>query len=154
MSHSKNSISNKKYAGLWKRFLSLIIDFLIFCIIFFPITRMVKGIWIMSATDHRWNNGLFITDPLCIAFLIFIFLYFIFLEGLAGATIGKFTVGLRVIDVNGKKPGLIKSLIRNILRLIDSLPALNILGIILIVTTKENTRFGDMIAKTRVIKAR
>ncbi len=144
----------KKYAGLWKRFLALIIDFLIFCIIFFPITRIIKGVWIMNATDHRWNGGLFVTDPLCIAFLIFMFLYFIFLEGLAGATLGKLIIGLRVININGKKPGLLKSLIRNILRLIDGLPALNILGIVLIVITKENTRFGDIIAKTRVVKVR
>ncbi len=144
----------KKYAGLLDRFLALIIDFFIFCAIFFPITRIVKGVWIMSASDHRWGRGLFITDPLCIAFLVFMFLYFIFLEGLAGATLGKFIIGLRVIDANGKKPGLLKSLFRNILRLIDGLPTLNILGIILIIITKENTRFGDMIAKTRVVKVR
>jgi uncharacterized RDD family membrane protein YckC len=142
----------KKYAGLWSRFLALMIDFFIFCAIFFPVTRIVKGVWVMSASDHRWGRGLFITDPLCIAFLVFMFLYFIFLEGLAGATLGKFIIGLRVIDTNGKKPGLLKSLLRNILRLIDSLPTLNILGIILIIITKENTRFGDMIAKTRVVK--
>jgi len=144
----------KKYAGLWSRFLALMIDFFIFCAIFFPVTRIVKGVWVMSASDHRWGRGLFITDPLCIAFLVFMFLYFIFLEGLAGATLGKFIIGLRVIDTNGKKPGLLKSLLRNILRLIDSLPTLNILGIILIIITKENTRFGDMIAKTRVVKVR
>jgi uncharacterized RDD family membrane protein YckC len=142
----------KKYAGLWSRFLALMIDFFIFCAIFFPVTRIVKGVWVMSASDHRWGRGLFITDPLCIAFLVFMFLYFIFLEGLAGATLGKFIIGLRVIDTNGKKPGLLKSLLRNILRLIDSPPTLNILGIILIIITKENTRFGDMIAKTRVVK--
>jgi len=144
----------KKYAGLWSRFLALMIDFFIFCAIFFPVTRIVKGVWVMSASDHRWGRGLFITDLLCIAFLVFMFLYFIFLEGLAGATLGKFIIGLRVIDTNGKKPGLLKSLLRNILRLIDSLPTLNILGIILIIITKENTRFGDMIAKTRVVKVR
>jgi len=82
------------------------------------------------------------------------FLYFIFLEGLAGATLGKFIIGICVIDANGRKPGLLKSLLRNILRLIDGLPALNILGVILIGVTKENTRFGDIVAKTRVVKVR
>ena len=144
----------KKYAGLSSRFLALVIDFLIFCAVFFPATRIVKGVWIMSASNHLWNRGLFITDPLCISFLIFMFLYFIFLEGLAGATLGKFIIGICVIDANGRKPGLMKSLLRNTLRLIDGLPALNILGIILIVVTKENTRFGDIVAKTRVVKGR
>jgi len=38
----------KNYAGLLSRFLALTIDFLIFCVIFFPMTRIVKGVWIMS----------------------------------------------------------------------------------------------------------
>ena len=68
----------KKYAGLLSRFLALMIDFFIFCAIFFPITRIVKGVWVMSVSNHHWGRGLFITDPLCIAFLAFMFLYFIF----------------------------------------------------------------------------
>jgi len=71
-----------RFAGLWPRFLALLVDFVLFCAVFIPATRFVKGIWIMSATDHRWNYGLFITDPLCIAFLVVMVLYFVFLEGL------------------------------------------------------------------------
>lgn len=84
------------YAGLWPRFLALVADGLLFCACFFPITRAVKGVWIMSPSDHRWVGGLWVTDPLCIAFLIVILLYFVGLEGLAGATFGKWLVGLRV----------------------------------------------------------
>jgi uncharacterized RDD family membrane protein YckC len=139
-----------RFAGLWPRFLALFIDFLLFCAVFFPVTRLVKGVWIMSAADHLWNDGLFITDPLCLAFLGVMVLYFILLEGLVGATLGKKIVGLRVRGVGGGKPGLVKSLIRNILRIVDGLPALNILGVILIITSEERARFGDRIAGTRV----
>ena len=58
------------FAGLLLRFLSLLIDFIIFCILFFPITKIVKGSWIMQAEDHDWISGWFITDPLCVSFLI------------------------------------------------------------------------------------
>jgi len=79
----------------------------------------------MNATDHRWNYGMLVTHPLCIALLVVMFLYFVLLEGLAGY------------------PGLWKSMVRNRLRLIDGLPALNILGVVLIVTSPERARFGD-----------
>jgi len=146
--------NNTRFAGLWPRFLALFIDFLLFCVIFFPVTRLLKGTWLLSTTDHHWNYGIFITDPLCMVFLIVMFLYFVFLEGLVGVTLGKWIAGLRVVQVGGGKPGLIKSLLRNALRIVDGLPAFNILGILLILNSKEKTRYGDRIAGTRVIKVK
>jgi len=83
---------NTRYAGIWQRFLALVVDGCLFCTLFFPITRIVKGVWIMSPNDHLWAQGLFITDPICILFLVFMFLYFVLFEGLAGATLGKWIV--------------------------------------------------------------
>lgn len=145
---------NTHFAGLLPRFIALFVDFLLFCAVFFPVTRLVKGSWLLSAADHRWNYGLFITDPLCIAFLVIMFLYFVFLEGLIGVTLGKWIAGLRVERLGGGKPGLIKGLLRNALRIVDGLPALNILGIFLILTSEERARYGDRVAGTRVIKVR
>jgi len=145
------SQSNFRYAGLCPRFLALFLDFVFLSLLFFPITRIVKGTWMMTPEDHLWSAGWFITDPLCLAFLAIIVLYFIILEGLIGATLGKRIVGIRVIKINGNNPGLAKGAIRNILRIIDSLPVLNILGVVLIVRSKERARFGDRIAGTRVI---
>jgi len=84
------------YAGLGIRFGALAIDLLLFCALFFPVTRLVKGVWLISSTDHRWVKRLFITDPLCLIFLVLMVLYFILLEGLTGATLGKWALGLRV----------------------------------------------------------
>jgi len=128
--------------------------FLLFCTCFFPITRLVKGVWLMSARDHNWVRGWFIFDPLCLVFLVIMALYFVLLEGLAGATLGKWLLGLRVVRVGGDRPGLWKSVVRNALRLVDSLPALNILGVILILRSPERVRFGDRVAGTRVIQVR
>ena len=142
------------YARLLERFLALLIDALAFCTLFFPITRIVKGVWIMAPSDHRWAYGLFITDPLCVTFLVLMFLYFVLLEGLAGATLGKWILGLRVVRTEGGKPGLLRSALRNILRLVDGLPALNIVGIVLTLHSTEGARFGDRIAGTRVVRVR
>ena len=142
------------YAGLGVRFGALVIDALLFCAIFFPVTRIVKGVWIMSATDHRWANGLFITDPLCLTFLALMLLYFVLLEGLIGATLGKWVLGLRVVSTDGEKPGLARSALRNLLRLVDGLPAFNIVGVVLILRSPERARFGDRAAGTRVVRFR
>jgi len=140
-----------KYAGLFRRFAALVIDFMILSAVFFPVTRIVKGVWIMSAGDHMWNYGLLITDPLCIFFFIAIICYFISLEAYIGATLGKLAMGMRVIQIGGGRPGMLKSVLRNVLRVVDSLPAFNILGVALILTSHENARSGDRVAGTRVI---
>lgn len=143
-----------RYAGLGKRLGALVIDLALFCAVFFPVTRVVKGVWLMRAADHRWVNGLFITDPLCLIFLAVMFLYFVVLEGLAGATLGKWALGLRVVDTEGSRPGLRRGFVRNLLRLVDGLPAFSLLGILLILRSPERARFGDRVAGTRVVECR
>lgn len=141
------------YAGLWVRFLALAVDGILFCLVFFPVTRLAKGVWIMTASDHLWGYGWLVTDPICIVFFVIIAMYFIVLEGLFGATLGKWLLGLQVVRPDGARPGLTKSTLRNLLRLVDGLPFLSILGVVLILTSPERTRVGDRVAGTRVVQA-
>lgn len=142
---------DRRYAGLAVRFSALAIDFLLFCALFFPITRMVKGVWLMGANDHRWAHGWVVFDPICAVFLAIMVLYFVCLEGLAGATLGKWVLGIRVVRLDRGKPGLARSLGRNLLRLVDGLPVLNIVGVVLILRSPEKARLGDRLAGTRVV---
>lgn len=139
-------------AGLIERSTALLVDLVIFCAFFFPVTRLVKGTWLMAPNDHRWVDGWFIFDPLCLAFLCIMAGYFVLLEGWLGFTVGKWAAGLQVVALDGGKPGLPRSLIRNLLRVVDSLPTLNILGIILVLRSPQAARFGDRIAGTRVVR--
>ena len=41
-----------QYAGLWVRFAALAMDGLLLSAIFLPVTRLVKGVWLMSPGDH------------------------------------------------------------------------------------------------------
>jgi uncharacterized RDD family membrane protein YckC len=143
--------SKPDYAGLGIRFAALAVDFLILSMVFFPVTKLVKGVWIMTGGDHLWNYGWFITDPLCLTFLAVIVLYFALSEGVFGGTCGKIVLGLRVVRTDGSLPGVSRALIRNLLRAVDALPALNVLGVVLIITSDEKARFGDRVAGTRVI---
>ena len=102
----------------------------------------------MGPEEHLWG----ISDPICIVFLFIIFAYLILMEAYVGWTLGKRILGMRVVDISGNKIGFLKSVIRNLLRLVDGLPAFNILGFVLIVSSPQDQRFGDRIAKTYVIR--
>jgi len=81
-------------------------------------------------------------------------LYFILLEGIFGQTLGKKLVKIRVTGEKGEKLTWKASITRNILRIIDILPTLYIIGAITIYFTKKDQRLGDIIAKTTVIEAK
>ena len=125
------------------------LDFLFLSVFFFPATYLYSGKWILNPEDHLWGT----TDPICLVFLFIIFAYFILTEAYVGWTVGKKILGMRLVDRIGSKIGLTKSIIRNLLRLVDGLPALNLLGIILIMSSPEGQRFGDRIAKAFVTKS-
>jgi uncharacterized RDD family membrane protein YckC len=135
-----------KYAGVWIRGFAQALDYIFLSLFFFPVTYIVKGTWLMFPEDHLW----IIFDPLCAIFLIVIFAYFIFSEGLTGVTIGKLILGLKVLNISGDKITLHQSVIRNLGRLLDGLPMLNILGIISIARSPIKQRIGDKLAKTTV----
>jgi len=138
-----------KKVGVVRRGIALVLDFLFLSIFFFPATYLYSGKWIMSYEDHYWG----ITDPICLVFLFIIFAYLILMEAYIGWTVGKRILSMRVLDVTGHKIGLNKSIIRNLLRLVDGLPTLNILGIILILSSPKGQRFGDRIAETYVTRS-
>lgn len=133
-----------KYAGLFIRGLALFIDLIVFCVFFFPVTFIVKGTWLMIPEDHLWR----IFDPLCAVFLVIMFLYYVLLEWIAGATLGKYILGIRVVSEDIGKITLRQSLVRNAVRFIDGLPFLNIAGIVSIAASPRKQRIGDKIAGT------
>jgi uncharacterized RDD family membrane protein YckC len=143
-----------EFAGLIVRFLALAVDLLLLSCVFFPVTRIVKGKWLLSASDHQWSQGWLVTDPLCLAFLVVMFLYFVLFEALMYGTPGKRILRLRVVALGGARAGLQKSLVRNVLRVVDGLPAFGILGAVLILRSEDRARVGDRVAGTRVIRIR
>lgn len=82
---------------------------------------------------------------------ILFFAYYILMEGLLGATVGKLACGLRVVSKNGEKCSIGKSLIRNLMRIVDGMFGY-LLGAIFVWVTADNQRLGDMAAGTLVVK--
>ncbi len=69
-----------------------------------------------------------------------------------GQTIGKRLLSLRVIDKNAGKINFHQIFIRNLLRVIDMLPALYLIGGLFNFFTKNGQRLGDIAADTIVIR--
>jgi uncharacterized RDD family membrane protein YckC len=87
-----------------------------------------------------------------LAILVLAFGYYAVCEGVWAQTIGKKVLGIRVVNVDGSKPGTGPVLIRTILRIVDSFPGFYLVGLISIFATgPRRQRVGDMAAKTRVV---
>jgi uncharacterized RDD family membrane protein YckC len=71
-----------------------------------------------------------------------------------GRTPGKRGVGIRIVTRAGGPPGPGALLVRNIFRLIDSLPVAYGVGLTLMVLTRESLRCGDMAAGTLLVYER
>jgi uncharacterized RDD family membrane protein YckC len=132
-------------AGVGSRFIGATIDSLIqFGLL--GASAVVFGVWGLAGSA---SGGAFALS----AFLIF-FVYDVAFEVLAGGrTPGKRWTGLRVVRVGGQPVGFVASTIRNLLRPIDFLPAMYLVGIVTVLATSRNQRLGDLAAGTVVARA-
>lgn len=70
---------------------------------------------------------------------------------LKGSTPGKKRAGVRILSQEGVPPSVLQVLVRNIFRLIDSLPLFYGVGIVTCVCNRTAQRFGDMAAGTVLV---
>jgi hypothetical protein len=81
--------------------------------------------------------------------------YFLFFETIfRGRTPGKRLTHLRVVSDGGSVLGWRQSLLRNLLRMVDSLPAGYLIGVMAMLISPRVQRLGDLVAGTLVIRER
>lgn len=86
-----------------------------------------------------------------VSFLIF-WGYYIFFELLwNGQSPGKRLVGLRVIRGDGSPIGVVESIVRNLIRIVDFLPLYYGIGVIVMFVSQRAQRLGDLAASTLVV---
>jgi uncharacterized RDD family membrane protein YckC len=130
-------------AGLGSRFVARLLDTVIQLTIIFA---LVAGIGITSAP------GVARAVAVVVIFLV-LFAYDVPFELLnGGRTVGKMAAGIRVVAIGGDPIAFLASAIRNILRLVDFLPAIYAAGAITIVATRRDQRLGDLAAGTLVVR--
>jgi uncharacterized RDD family membrane protein YckC len=137
-------------AGIGTRFLAAVIDSLVIVAVLILIVIGVVALSLLGDTAQ--------TLAIVLAFvLIFIVLwgYYVLYETMwSGQTPGKRAMDIRVIKLNGYPIGLMDSIIRNIVRVVDFLPSLYGVGVVTMFISSNSRRLGDYAAGTIVVKER
>lgn len=142
-------------AGIGSRFVAILIDHLIQ--IAFYIVAILLFSFLLSGTAvdrldmmSKWFLAAFIALNFCL-----IWGYFALFEAFwHGQTPGKRAMKLRVIKNSGRQITFFEALSRNLLRFVDYLPTLYLVGVITMLCNKRHQRLGDLTAGTIVIHER
>jgi uncharacterized RDD family membrane protein YckC len=117
------------------------------------VAMMVLLYLLALLTGQTTEGGFELTGAPFLFGVLLSFLYYIVLEAKLGATLGKMAVGLRVLQEGGGAIEWKDSVVRNILRIVDGLPALYLLGAIVAWASPRRQRIGDRVAGTMVVRA-
>ena len=135
-----------KIAGPGTRSYAFVIDW--------HIRVLLGGAWLLVAAvaqvkiTWRTHDGLLSVLPAAIIY----FLYHPILEvAMRGHTPGKRMAGVRILGRDGGQPSTTALLLRNVFRLIDSLPATYLVGLTTCFLTRQRVRLGDMAAGTLLV---
>src|SRR5438445_3561769 len=132
-----------RVAGMGSRFLAWLIDALLMSLLVFG--GLLAGS-ILDATRPGLGMALAV-------FWMFVVTwgYFLFFEWLwHGQTPGKRLLGIRVIQLRGTGISFDQAAIRNLLRVVDSLPLYG-LGFCVAACNRRHRRLGDLAANTLVV---
>ena len=138
-------------AGLGYRFTALLIDTIIQSIILFLlIASMETSFLLFGGSSSDLSIALFIV----IFAVVYHGYFFIFELLLKGKTPGKALMKIQVVRIDGRAADVSGIILRNIVRLVDFLPAFYAIGVISMFVNKDSRRLGDLVAGTIVIVER
>lgn len=148
---TQNVTIEYELATLRERMLALFIDGLIvgasYMLLFLSLISTLEEV----LTDSNMNMY-FLTFLLPVALLV---LYSLVSEIIAdGQTWGKKAMGIKVVRLDGKEPGMSDFLLRAIFHIVDTMFSLGIVAALLISSSNKSQRLGDMTANTTVIKVK
>jgi lipoprotein NlpI/uncharacterized RDD family membrane protein YckC len=126
---------------LWRRWLGAWVDFIVLLLLLVGSDYAFK-----SALD---DNAILIGMAAAVA-------YFPLTEGLWGRSLGKVATGTVVVNKTGRAPGVLRAIVRTLLRLIEVNPFLvgGLPAGIAVAASKRRQRLGDMLAGTYVVRAK
>ncbi len=141
-------------AGVGSRFVAVLLDHLIQAGFYFVF--IIFGAIVFGALANRINLlGKWVLALFIAANFLLIWGYYTLFEAFwHGQTPGKHIMKLRVIKDSGRQITLFEAMSRNLLRIIDYLPAFYLVGVITMLCTKRNQRLGDLGAGTIVVHER
>lgn len=136
-------------ASVGQRVGALLLDTLIVMVPLFVVSALLFG-------DSQSGGGGFRVSLTGLPFLLTALValgYFFVTELVAGQTLGKLIVGVRVVSDKGPDLGAGQVLVRTLLRVVDGF-AFYLVGFVVALASAKNQRVGDMVASTRVVRSR
>lgn len=133
---------------------ALLVDSLLFAILSFVVNsvygvaQVTSGFPPTFGSTGSYSFETTISWPLLTLLYL---LYYIVPEAMFGASPGKYWARLRVVRLDGRPLGVRAVVIRNIMRLIDGLPSLYLIGAASVLWTPAAQRLGDRMAGTTVV---
>jgi len=132
-------------AGIGERILALLVDVLVIVAYSFVASFMMS--YFIESTNDNWEIYAF-----SLVIGLPIFLYDLIMETFwDGRTFGKAALRLRVVKLDGSKPGFGSYFSRWILHLIEVKLMLGSIALVTILLNEKGQRLGDMAAGTTVI---
>jgi uncharacterized RDD family membrane protein YckC len=146
---------NYKIAGLGSRATAQILDWLILILVNFALFFCFGVLTKVLPVSFAETVNSYLNAIVLITLFFLLWGYFLLFEYFAtGRTPGKMLVGIRVIQDNGQSLTFLTSAVRNLVRIIDFLPAFYLLGILMIFFHSQHKRIGDLAAGTIVVYQR
>jgi uncharacterized RDD family membrane protein YckC len=143
-----------RIAGVGSRSYAFVIDWHIRLILAFSWwavgTMLVFGQLRFLETDAppRMSYFLWVWLPVAVIYVMYHPIVEIFMRG---STPGKRMAGVRIVTCAGDIPGVGALLIRNVFRIVDSLPVAYLVGLTAALFTAQHVRIGDIAAGTLLI---
>lgn len=132
------------YVGVGRRFVAVFVDSILLAVMSGPFAeiRHEAGYWRIG-----WHGRHLFWPSLIVI------VYYVLLEGIAGATIGKFLTGIRVVNQDGKKLGWAGAVVRNVARVVDAFPYVfpYLVGAVSVWSSSTKQRLGDRWANSVVV---
>ncbi len=145
---SSSSAMPISYAGFWLRVAASLVDGFIVNLIFAFLGFLY--FWFFAKNNPSLANGT--QTVMGILYFIMWIAYFPFMESRGGATFGKKIVGIKVLNANGEPVGFLRSLGRNLAKIISAL--ILMIGFIMAGFTKKKQGLHDIIASCVVVKSK
>jgi uncharacterized RDD family membrane protein YckC len=137
-------------AGIGSRFLALAYDTLLQILIGLGIFVIIVVAGVTMPNSSK--TGIWFLTLVVLSYFLLYFGYFTIFEIIwNGQTPGKKKEGLRVIKDSGRPITPAESVGRNLLRIVDQLPAFYAVGIGSVLLSRQNKRLGDFVAGTIVV---
>ena len=134
-------------AGIGSRFMALLIDTILQSLVYFAVFLLAVFIIGVAPAVTIGRLGTWAAAVVVLFLFCLYWGYFATFETLwKGQTPGKRYAGIRVIKDSGRPITAFEAIARNLLRVIDQIPGIYVVGMTCMFLNKRNRRLGDFVA--------